>query len=120
MDVEFFRNYCISKLGVTESFPFDDKVLVFKVGNKMFALANIVEFEKVNLKCNPEKALELRAQYDEIKPGYHMNKQHWNSVFVNGRLGLNEITELIDDSYNLIVASLSNKLKNELRATERK
>ena len=120
MDIEYFRDYCLSKNGATESFPFDDKVLVFKVKNKIFALANIVDFESINLKCEPIKALELRAEYDEVKPGYHMNKQHWNTVHVKERLNLSLITELIDHSYNLVVASLSNKLKNELRAKERK
>ncbi|MCB0802487.1 MAG: MmcQ/YjbR family DNA-binding protein [Flavobacteriales bacterium] len=120
MDVERFRDYCISKKGVTESFPFDDKVLVFKVMGKVFALADIFEFNYINLKCDPEKAIELRANFEEIKPGYHMNKKLWNSVGVKGNLKPEQITELIDHSYRLIVESLSKKLQHELRIEEGK
>lgn len=116
MDIEELRDYCLSKNGVTESMPFDDKVLVFKVANKMFALASIVDFNYINLKCAPDRAAELRANYEEITPGYHMSKKHWNSVSVKGSLNLKMIIELIDDSYNLVVASLTKKLQNELRA----
>ena len=114
MDIETFRDYCLAKKHVTESFPFDNDTLVFKVAGKMFALASLEKHPlTVNLKCDPEKALELREQFEEIKPGYHMNKQHWNTVTTQGKLPQKFICELIDNSYNLIVQSLSKKQKQE-------
>ena len=109
MNVEEFREYCLSKKGATEGFPFDDKVLVFKVMNKMFALTNIEDFVSVNLKCDPERAVLLRDQHPEIQPGYHMSKVHWNTVSIHGRLAPKFILELIDDSYLLVVKSLTKK-----------
>ncbi|MGE0930678.1 MmcQ/YjbR family DNA-binding protein [Peijinzhouia sedimentorum] len=114
MDIEFYRDYCLQKPGVTESFPFDDKVLVFKVMNKMFALADVDLFESINLKCDPERAVELREQYPAVQPGYHMNKAHWNTISMDGSLSDQMLCELIDHSYDLIVASLPKKLKQEL------
>lgn len=114
MNIEELRTYCIKKKGVTESFPFDESTLVFKVGNKMFALAGINEFTYINLKCDPERAIELRETFNAVKPGYHMSKVHWNSVYVNMDLNDRLIYEMIDDSYNLIVASLPKKVRNEL------
>ena len=114
MNIEAYRNYCLNKKGVTESFPFDAETLVFKVGGKMFALTNIDSFISINLKCDPELSLELREQYQAVKPGYHMNKKHWNSITVNGDLSDPKIYELIDLSYNLVVKSLTKKLKTEL------
>ena len=84
MHLEAFREYCLSKAGTTEGFPFDDQILVFKVGGKMFALLDVDFFKSVNLKCDPDKALELRASYPSIKAGYHMNKKHWNTVEMDG------------------------------------
>lgn len=115
MDIEAFRDYCIAKPGVTEGFPFDDKVLVFKVMNKMFALVDVDLFESANLKCDPERAVQLREQYDGIIPGYHMNKVHWNTVSTRGDVPDKLIIELIDHSYNLIVQGLSKKLQTELQ-----
>jgi len=106
MNIEELREYCISKKGVTEGFPFDEVTLVFKVGGKMFALTNLDGEPSVNLKCEPEKAIELREQYTAIMPGYHMNKLHWNTVYMNGTLPDNLLKELIDLSYELILASL--------------
>ena len=114
MNIEEYRDYCISKPGVTEGFPFDHKVLVFKVMNKMFALTDVDSFEYINLKCDPERAFELRAQYPAIKPGYHMHKQQWNSVYIDGTLEDSLIYELIDHSYDLIVARLPKKDKEAL------
>lgn len=114
MNIEEYRTYCLAKPGTTEGFPFDDKVLVFKVMGKMFALCDVDEFESINLKCDPERALELRAKYPAVQPGYHMNKKHWNTVAMDGSLGDQLIFELIDHSYELIVAGLSKKLKAEL------
>ncbi|MFZ6663793.1 MmcQ/YjbR family DNA-binding protein [Peijinzhouia sedimentorum] len=114
MDIEFYRDYCLQKPGVTESFPFDDKVLVFKVMNKIFALADVDLFESINLKCDPERAVELRESYPAVQPGYHMNKAHWNTISMDGSLSDQMLCELIDHSYDLIVASLPKKLKQEL------
>lgn len=109
-----FREYCLSKPGVTESTPFGPDTLVFKVMNKMFAVTGIDEFEYVNLKCDPERAVELREQWTGIKPGWHMNKQHWNSVFIDGSVPDKMILELTDHSYDLIVAGLSKKVRADL------
>ncbi len=115
MDIESIRNYCISKKGVTESFPFDQNTLVFKVGEKMFAASNIEEEDKrINLKCDPERSVELRANHPEIVPGYHMNKKHWNTVYLNGSLKSRFILELIDHSYELVWSKLSAKVRAEL------
>jgi predicted DNA-binding protein (MmcQ/YjbR family) len=115
MNIEEFRDYCLSKNQVTESFPFDEDTLVFKVAGKMFAL---VSLEKrpvtVNLKCDPEKALELREEYEEISPGYHMSKIHWNTVTIDGSLSNKLIMELTDDSYNLVVKGMSKKKQKDL------
>ena len=117
MHIEAFRDYCLSKKGVTESFPFDEDVLVFKVMNKMFALTSLSRLPKqANLKCDPECAERLREEYDgQILPGYHMNKQHWNSVLLEDGLSPELLRELIDHSYDLIVASLPKKVQQELR-----
>ena len=107
MHIESLYTYCTSKTGVTESFPFNDEVLVFKVMNKMFALVNVEKLPvRVNLKCNPSYALELRAQYEAVQPGYHMNKKHWNTVDVQSDLPDHEVRSLIDHSYDLVVKSL--------------
>lgn len=116
MNIEEFRNYCLSKKGVTEGFPFDDKILVFKVMNKMFALTNVENHDSINVKCDPEKAILLREEYEEIIPGYHMSKVHWNTVSVVGRLGLSFIQEQIDHSYDLVVTKLTKKQKEVLNA----
>lgn len=109
MNIEAFRDYYISKKGVTESFPFDEKVLVFKVMNKMFALTDIENYVSINLKCDPERAILLREEHPEIKPGYHMSKIHWNTVSVCGDLSQTFLLELIDHSYDLIVEKLPKK-----------
>ncbi len=106
MHIEEYRDYCLAKKAVTECFPFDETTLVFKVAGKMFALSDINPPFKINLKCDPERALELREQYACISPGYHMNKQHWNTVTVDGTLSDEFLKELIDHSYDLIVESL--------------
>lgn len=114
MNIEEFRDYCIKKKGVTEHFPFDQNTLVFKVMGKMFALADVETFDFINLKSQPEKAVELREKYQGIKPGYHMSKIHWNSVYVNTDVSDRLVFELIDDSYKLVISSLTKKLKEEL------
>jgi predicted DNA-binding protein (MmcQ/YjbR family) len=109
MHIEAFYNYCLSLPYTTEGVPFGEETLVFKVMGKIFALTNIETFESINLKCDPVRALELRASYEEIKPGYHMNKKHWNTVNMNGDLEDEIIEELIEHSYNLVVANLPKK-----------
>ena len=109
MNIEELRDYCILKKGVTESFPFDDKVLVFKVMNKMFALVNVEIADSVNLKCDPEHAQELRHIFSSVIPGYHMNKKHWNTILLNGELPKGEIERQIDHSYQLVVNKLPKK-----------
>jgi len=114
MNIEEFRSYCLKKPHVTEGFPFDNQTLVFKVDNKLFALTNIDLFESINLKCEPELAIELREKYEAVIPGYHMSKKHWNTVIVDGDATDKEIFEWTDLSYNLVVAGLSKKRRAEL------
>ena len=109
MNTEMLRTYCLSKVATEEALPFDDNTLVFKVGGKMFALHSLKSGDRVNLKCDPDRALELRAEWEEIQPGYHMNKKHWNTVSFTGRLNRELIEELIDHSYDLVVKSLKKK-----------
>ncbi len=107
MNIEEIREYCLAKPGVTEGFPFDKITLVFKVMNKMFALTGLEgDPPYVNLKCDPPKADHLREQYEGIQPGYHMNKQQWNSVYFTGSISAELIRELIDHSYDLVVQGL--------------
>ena len=115
MHIEAFREYCIAKKGVTEEFPFDDVTLVFKVMGKMFALAPLERLpSQVNLKCDPERAIQLREEFDGvIMPGYHMSKVHWNTLYLE-QLPPALILELIDHSYTLVVDKLSKKLKEEM------
>ena len=111
MNVEDFREYFLAKKGCTESFPFDKTTLVFKVADKIFALGGIENFSSINLKCDPEKAIELREGHAAIKPGFHMNKKHWNTVEVHELLNDNLAYSLIDHSYNLVVSSLPKKIR---------
>jgi predicted DNA-binding protein (MmcQ/YjbR family) len=114
MNIEFFREYCLSKPATSEHLPFDENTLVFKVADKMFALCDINKFEGINLKCDPEKAEELREQYDGIRPGYHMSKKHWNTVDVKGSVSDKLILELIDHSYELVFQSLPKKVREAI------
>ncbi|MDZ7646326.1 MAG: MmcQ/YjbR family DNA-binding protein [Cytophagales bacterium] len=114
MNIEFFRSYCLSKKRVTEEFPFDKNTLVFKVMGKMFALTDLDNFESVNLKCDPERAVQLREEFPSVQPGYHMNKKHWNTILMNEGVSDRLIKEWIDDSYSLVVGSLPKKLRLEL------
>lgn len=116
MNVEAYRDYCLSKPFVTESFPFDSETLVFKVGGKMFALAGVNVFVSVNLKCEPERAIDLRETYNGVKPGWHMSKKHWNTITIESDVPTPLLKELIDHSYELVYQSLPKKLKNELQA----
>lgn len=109
MDIDELRTYCLSKKAVKECFPFDEETLVFKVGEKMFCLTNLNLPFTMNLKCDPEKAVELREEYDEILPGYHMSKVHWNTVSLEGSLTDQFLKELIDHSYDLVIEKMSKK-----------
>ncbi len=114
MNIEVFRTYCLQKKAVTESFPFDETTLVFKVANKMFALTGLDAPEfSVNLKCDPERALDLREEFECVIPGYHMNKKLWNTVTPQSCLPQSLFFELVDHSYDLVVASLTKKIKME-------
>lgn len=121
MNLETYYEYCFSKKGVTEHFPFDEDTLVFKVGGKMFALSSLLQWEKgtpsLNLKCDPERAQELRAEFDAIQPGYHMSKIHWNTIAVNQDAPDALLKELIDHSYDLVFKSLAKKIQTEINDT---
>jgi len=115
MNVETLREYCLSKKAVTEDFPFGESTLVFRVQHKIFLLVSLDSSPlQFNAKCEPDKAIELREQYDAIQPGYHMNKKHWNTVVIDGSISTVLIKEMINDSYDLIAQSLPKKLREEL------
>jgi predicted DNA-binding protein (MmcQ/YjbR family) len=118
MNIEQYYEYCLAKKGVTEHFPFDEETLVFKVGGKMFALTSLKQWENgtpsLNLKCDPELALELRANFEAVQPGYHMSKLHWNTVQLNSDVSDKMLCELIADSYDLIYKRLTKKIQNEI------
>ena len=98
MDVEFIWNYCLSKNGAEETFPFNPSTLVFKVGGKMFALFDVDNFTGINLKCNPERSIELRESYSGITSAFHMNKKHWITVKINQDVDSSLILELVNHS----------------------
>ncbi len=118
MNIDQFQEYCESKKGVEATFPFGPDTLVYKVMGKMFALTGLDEVEifSVNLKCDPEYAIELRERHEEITPGWHMNKSHWNTVRFDGTLNRPLLQELIDISYDLVVKSLTKKDRNTLES----
>jgi predicted DNA-binding protein (MmcQ/YjbR family) len=116
MNIEQIREYCLKKKGVTEEFPFDEETLVFKVAGKIFLLASLESIPlQINLKCDPEKAVELREEYESVQPGYHMNKKHWNTIIIDGTIPLQQVFEWIDNSYNLVVAGLKKSDKKRLK-----
>ena len=114
MTLDIFRAHCLQKPGFSEDFPFGPDVLVFRVAGKIFALMDVNTFASVNLKCDPERAVELRERYDGIQPGYHMNKQHWNTISTDGSVPAKLILELADHSYDLVRSSLTKKLRDTL------
>lgn len=115
MNIEEYRNYCLTFPGTTEDLPFDENTLCFKVMGKIFTICDIDEFESINLKCDPVKAIELRESYpDIVMPGYHMNKKHWNTVLMDSSLPDKLIKEWIRESYDLVVQKLPNKDKKAL------
>ncbi len=114
MNIEHFRDYCLSKKIVEETFPFGEDTLVYKVMGKMFTLTSFSSPDRCNLKCDPEWSIELRSTYEAVKPGYHMNKRHWNTVHFNHDLSDKEILKLIDHSYELVVSGFSEKKRNQI------
>ncbi len=115
MNIEELREYCLNKKGVMETFPFGEETLVYKVGDKVFLLAGLDEADRFNAKCDPERAIELRAEHEEIIPGWHMNKKHWNTVYMTGRLTNKQLKEIIDHSYQLVFDGLPKKIKAEIQ-----
>ena len=120
MNIEIFRDYCIAKPGVTEGFPFDETTLVFKVMGKMFALTDLDGELSINLKCDPEKTISLREEYPAIKPGFHMNKKHWNTIEIDNSIPDSLVFKLTDHSYELIVNSLTKLKKEQLKKLKNK
>ncbi len=118
MNIQHLRKYCLSKKGGIEDFPFDDVTLAFKIGGKIFAITSFNIPLSVNLKCDPELAAELRERYDDVQPGYHMNKKHWNTVIFEGKINDTELKKMVDHSYVLVVKGLSKKQKEELRKSD--
>ena len=119
MNLETLRGYMSNKNGAYEDFPFGPQAMVFNVMGKMFALVGLDDTPlRLNLKCDPELALHLREVYDAVRPGYHMNKKHWNTVILNGTIPYEEVCSLIDDSYDLVVRTLNKADRQKLRALE--
>lgn len=122
MNIQQLYEYCLSKKAVTEHFPFDEDTLVFKVGGKMFCLTSLKKWEEgnpsLNLKCHPDLAMQLREQFEDVQPGFHMSKKHWNTVLLNNALPDKIVMHFINHSYELVFASLSKKIKQEITDSE--
>ncbi len=118
MDIEAYRDFCLSLKGAEEGMPFDKKTLVFTIKGKMFGSTNIETFELINVKCEPEKAIILREQYDAVIPGYYMNKKHWNSIKMDESIPDKQIKEWIEKSYSLVVSTLPKKIQKELNGKQ--
>lgn len=115
-NIESISEYCLQKAGVSSEFPFGEEVLVFKVLNKIFLLINLNDNPpEVNLKADPETAVEWRERFSAVRPGYHMNKKHWNTVTLNGELSADQVREMIDHSYDRVVTGLTKKQREELK-----
>ncbi|HMN18556.1 MAG: MmcQ/YjbR family DNA-binding protein [Ignavibacteriota bacterium] len=113
MNIETIYKYCLGKKGAVEDYPFDEETLVFKVANKMFALIPLEKIPlQINLKCDPEKAVELREEYENVQPGWHMSKKHWNTVIIDGNIRWSDVKQWIDHSYDEVVKGL-NKSERE-------
>jgi len=116
LNIEEIRDHCLAKPGVTEDMPFGEDTLVFRVGEKLFLLTSISDPTQFNVKCDPERAVELRERYSEVRPGYHMNKKHWNTIHTDGSLSRKQVCEMIDHSYDLVLKSLPKKVQEEISA----
>jgi predicted DNA-binding protein (MmcQ/YjbR family) len=114
MTLPFLREYCLAKPGSTEDTPFDANTLCFRVCGKIYALVDMDRFESINLKCDPERAVELREQYEGISPGYHMNKKHWNTVKLGGSVPDPVLLQLVDHSYQLVLNSLPKRIQSSI------
>ncbi|ADY53460.1 protein of unknown function DUF419 [Pseudopedobacter saltans DSM 12145] len=114
MNIEELRDYCLTFKAVTEELPFGPDTLVFKVHGKVFLLIGLNNPDSFNVKCDPEEAVRLREEYSEVVPGYHMNKKHWNTVSLNGRLNNQQLEKMIENSYWLVVGSLPKKVRESL------
>lgn len=115
MNIEEYRDYCLSKKYVTECFPFDETTLVFKVAEKMFALCALDRRPtQVNLKCDPERSISLREEHEDVIAGFHMSKKHWNTIMIESNISNELIKELIDHSYELVVKGMTKKKQKEL------
>jgi predicted DNA-binding protein (MmcQ/YjbR family) len=116
MNIESITNYCLAKRGAVEDFPFDEDTLVFKVGGKMFALIPLEKIPlQINLKCDPEKAIELRESYEEVQPGWHMSKKYWNTILLDGNIRWADLKEWIDHSYDEVVKGLKKIERDKLK-----
>lgn len=115
MNIESLYEYCLHKPGTEETMPFGDDTLVFKAGGKIFLLISLKEGNRFNVKCDPDWAAELRESYSEVQPGFHMNKTHWNTVFMDGNLSDKQLLEMIDHSYQLIIKSLPKNIREKLQ-----
>jgi predicted DNA-binding protein (MmcQ/YjbR family) len=121
MDIVTLREYCISKEKTEECFPFDENTLVFKVAGKMFLLVDIDSRPlSFNIKCDPQKAIELREKYSCVEPGWHMNKSHWNTITADGSVNAKLLFSWVDESYGLIVASLPKKVQATFKGAKKK
>ncbi|WP_026473390.1 MmcQ/YjbR family DNA-binding protein [Alkaliflexus imshenetskii] len=117
MNIEELRNYCLSLPGVTEDFPFDEVTLVFKVGGKMFLLTGLDGDFSINVKCDPERAIQLREQYAAVRPGYHMSKKHWNTVDIDGSVADSLIVDWINHSYELVFGALPKRIRDSIHVS---
>jgi predicted DNA-binding protein (MmcQ/YjbR family) len=116
MNIETIIEYCLTKKGAVEDFPFDEETLVFKVGGKMFALIPLEKIPlQINLKCDPEKALELREQFEDVQPGWHMSKKYWNTIILDGNIRWNDLKEWIDHSYDEVVKGLKKSERDKIK-----
>ncbi|PTR00873.1 putative DNA-binding protein (MmcQ/YjbR family) [Mucilaginibacter yixingensis] len=118
MNVESLRDYCLSLQGTTEDMPFGEETLAFRIGEKIFLLISLDTGNRFNVKCDPELAVQLREQHNEVQPGYHMNKKHWNTIYMDGNLSDKQLREMIHHSYTLVLQSLPKRLQDEIRAVE--
>ena len=116
MNIETISEYCLEKKGAVEDFPFDEETLVFKVGGKMFALIPLEKIPlQINLKCDPEKAIELREQFENVQPGWHMSKKFWNTIILKGNIRWSDLKELIDHSYDEVVKGLKKSERDKIK-----
>jgi len=118
MNIEELRDYCLQKPGATEGFPFGEETLVFKIAEKIFLLVGLTNANRFNVKCDPELAIDLRERHPEVIPGYHMNKNLWNTVYMDGTLTRHKLTQMIDHSYQQVIKSLPKKLQAEIAELE--